>query len=224
MVGITVVQGINALILILVTELCDESNQVSTTEEKNQPKTLTEFLHKLGRKMYVTKADGSCLFRALSHQLFDSEDQHSSIRLLLQRFENLNKEAFSPFLMEVNEKTIEAHIRKLGIPSVWGTHIEMLAFATYFKTPIFVAQMVNSSGVYNWKVVKPLSASLRYPFMPSDDPDYPDMSSITYTHIEITYENAHFNSLVALDGKRTVLMPEPQFHALTECTSTVINI
>ena len=196
---------------------------MSIAEDKDQPKGLSDFLHKLGRKMYETKADGSCLFRALSHQLFDSEDQHSSIRLLLERFENLNKEVFSPFLMELNEKTIEAHIRKLGIPSVWGTHIEMLAFATYFKTPIFVAQMVNSSGIYNWKVVKPLSADLHYPFMPTDDPDYPDMSSINYTHIEIAYENAHFNSLVTLDGKRTVLVPEPQLCALNGCTS-IVNI
>ena len=87
--------------------------------------------------------------------------------------------------MELNEKTIEAHVRKLGIPSTWGTHIEMLAFATYFKTPIFIAQMVSRGPVYNWKVIKPLSANLRYPVLPIVDPDNPD---INYTHIKISYE------------------------------------
>ena len=81
--------------------------------------------------------------------------------------------------MEINEKTIEAHIRKLGIPSAWGTQIEMLAFATYFKTPIFIAQKVNASGVHNWKIVKPLSADVSYPILPKDDPDIPDMSPLT---------------------------------------------
>lgn len=96
--------------------------------------------------------------------------------------------------------------------------------AAYFKTTIFVAQKFNSSGVYNWKVIKPLLADVSYPVVPRDDPGIPDITSVTYTHIEITYENAHFNSLVGLDGKRTVLMPEPQIRrAMTDCT-TVLNI
>ena len=199
----------------------DGNDLVTIVDNKDQPKKLSDFLCRCGRKMYVTKADGSCLFRALSHQLFDSEDHHYFIRHLLQRFENLNKQAFSPFLVELNESTIEAHIRKLGIPSAWGTHIEMLAFATYFKTSIFIAQLVNSEGMYNWKVVKPLSVDLRYLLLPRDDPDYPDMTSLNYNHIEISFENAHYNSLISLDGKRTALMPEPQRCALTDFATSV---
>lgn len=104
----------------------DDSDNKEVKIIEEQQESLSDFLYAFGRKTYVTQADGSCLFRAFSHQLFDSEDQHRFIRLLLQRFENLNKKVFSPFLMELNEKTIEAHIRKLDFPSVWGTHIEML--------------------------------------------------------------------------------------------------
>ena len=110
--------------------------------------TLSDFVQSCGRKIYTTVGDGSCLFRSLSHQLFDSEDQHYFIRELLQRFENLNEATFSPFLMELNPREFKDHINHLSIPRSMGTHIELLAFATYFKAPIYIAQKMRT-GCYN---------------------------------------------------------------------------
>ena len=147
-------------------EVEDKMPQIATTSEvKNQEETLSDFVHQCGRKIYTTVGDGCCLFRSLSHQLFSSEDQHSFILELLQRFENLNEAVFSPFLMELNAKEFKDHIHQLSIPWSMGTHIELLAFATYFKAPIYIAQKMGRG--HNWRVVKPLSvnASLRFPFL-----------------------------------------------------------
>ena len=70
--------------------------------------------------MHRVLSDGNCLFRSISHQLSGTEENHSFVRLLLERFVNLNKSKFSPLLMSVNERTIEEHIRKIGMPYHMG--------------------------------------------------------------------------------------------------------
>ena len=164
--------------------------------------------------------DGCCLFRSLSHQLFSSEDQHSFIRELLQRFENLNEAVFSPFLMELNAKEFKDHIHQLSIPWSMGTHIELLAFATYFKAPIYIAQKMGRG--HNWRVVKPLSvnASLRFPFL-TEDLDTPNIDSLQFTHVEITYENLHYNSLVGINNESTTALPVPKILPPTDVTPVI---
>ena len=83
----------------------------------------TELLLKQGRKVNRVKGDGNCMYRSIAHLLTRSEENHCQIR---QMFENLNKEVFNKVLTSVNEPTLDQHITNIGIPSVWGTHIELL--------------------------------------------------------------------------------------------------
>ena len=129
---------------------------------------LPKFLEKSGRKLYRVLPDGNCLFRSISHQLCGTEENHSSVRVLIQCLVNLNKSKFSPFLMEVNEKTIEEHIKKIGMPYTWGTHIEVLAAATLYGISIYITRQ-SSSGSYFWEEIKPLKADgFSRPVVPSD--------------------------------------------------------
>ena len=43
--------------------------------------------------------------------LTGDEQNHSSIRLHIQRFENLNRDSFKEILTEVNKPTIDEHVR-----------------------------------------------------------------------------------------------------------------
>ena len=129
--------------------------------------SLSTFLEKSGRKLCTALPDGNCLFRSLSHQLSGNQENHSFVRLLIQRFENLNKTKCSPFLMGVNEPTIEEHIKKIGLPHTWGTHIEILAIATLYEISVYVTRQ-SLSGSYYWEEVKPLKADgVSYPVIPS---------------------------------------------------------
>ena len=173
------------------------------------PMSLSEFLQKCNRKIVPILGDGNCLFRALSHQLFNTEEHHGFIRLLMQRFENLNSEIFSPFLMSINKPTIKDHIRHIGIPSTWGTHIEVLAVATYFKMPVYIA-CATRNFLCIWQVVKPLQSKLSYPILSQDDRDMPEMESIN--HFEIAHHSAHYDSIVSTtSGNATRTEPELPF-------------
>ena len=46
---------------------------------------------------------GYCLFRALAQALAGGEQNYSTIQLLLQRFENLNKQVFKELLTELKQ-------------------------------------------------------------------------------------------------------------------------
>ena len=49
----------------------------------SEPKCLLE----QGRKVYVIKGDGNCMFRAISYLMTGDEENYARTRLLLQRFE-----------------------------------------------------------------------------------------------------------------------------------------
>ena len=83
-------------------------------------------------------ADGNCMFYAQSHQLFGSPNRDFQVRLLLVRFENKNTSIFSSLLTSINEPDMSSHIKKMHRPGIWGTHVELLAVATYFQVPIYI--------------------------------------------------------------------------------------
>ena len=51
------------------------------------------------------------------------------------RVENLNKELFANKLTDVNAPSIREHVHKLLRPNTWGTHVGIMAAATYFQVP-----------------------------------------------------------------------------------------
>ena len=99
---------------------------------------LTSFLNSEGRMIYRVLADGNCMFHALSHQLFGSPNKDFDVRSLLVRFESKNRSIFSSLLTSLNEPDINSHIRKMLAPGVWGTHVELVAAATYFQIPAYI--------------------------------------------------------------------------------------
>ena len=68
--------------------------QHSTSDDHDSAFSEPKYLLEQGRKVYRIKADGNCMYRAVSYSMTNDEENYSSIRLLLQRFENLNKELF----------------------------------------------------------------------------------------------------------------------------------
>ena len=65
------------------------------------------------------KADGNCLFRALSDQLKGTEDFHAEFRANCVEYIEENKELYK-FFME-DDETIEDYINWIRQPAKWGS-------------------------------------------------------------------------------------------------------
>lgn len=156
---------------------------------------LSDFLLECGRKSHTITGDGNCYFRAISHLLFGSEDNHLEIRTLLVRFINHNKTVFEKYLMQVNESTIQAHIKKLLRPSTWATQVEVLATASVFGISVYYCTP-TSSGNFHWEVLKPLNDQLnQLTFL------FPPELSETLTiprHLELSLVHNHYDCVVSL--------------------------
>ena len=95
--------------------------------------SLVAFLARSGRKVRHAIADGNCMFRSLSINLYGHQDEHLAIRKLLVNFEELNNKQFAQYLAASDETTIDDHISNMTRPFVWGTQIELFAITSFFS-------------------------------------------------------------------------------------------
>ena len=155
-------------------------------------------------------ADGNCMFYALSHQLFGSPNRDFQVRLLLVRFENKNTSIFSSLLTSINEPDMSSHIKKMLRPGTWGSHVELLAAATYFQVPIYILK----ENQCVWEVLKPLGPpqNFKYQLLPEIDIEAEDFR--LPHHIELLHSNnCHYDSLISTAGCTSSSPPNiPEIH------------
>ena len=137
------------------TVTADLEDQIQSTGA-DHPFDEPKFLLDQGRKAYRIKDDGNCMFRSIVYLATNNDENHASLRLLLQRFENLNKELFQGLLTKVNKPTVEEHIKHIGKPNTWGTHVELFATASYFQVPVYT-YIVDDETKLRWEVFQPLT-------------------------------------------------------------------
>ena len=128
------------------------------------------------------------------------QDEHIAVRTLSVRFQNLNQLVFQPYLTPINKSTMTEHIRHVQTPDVFGTHMEILAIATFYRVPVFYCCLQGRAG-YRWHCVMPLTSKgngFRFPGLsgsPLEHIDPPPHSELAYTH------NTHYDSIVSLTGE-----------------------
>ena len=177
---------------------------------KQEPSTnfyKPSYLLEQRRKAYHIAKDGNCLYRAVSYSITGDQDHYASLKLLLERFENLNSEIFSGLLLSVNKRTMREHLRHIGMPDTWGTHVELFAAATYFNIPVytFVADPKN----LRWEVYKPLTTkNLHYPVTVNNEDE---LFTTQQSHMELLYyPNTHYDSIKGRRLQYTLyLRPRP---------------
>ncbi len=114
------------------------------------------------------KGDGNCFFRALSHQLYGSDEFHLHVRAILVGFEVINPSAFEAYLFtSPTVSTILQHAKRMSCPGEWATQVELYAAATYFDLPLFYLEEQSIVKVFLWGVVWPKAIkrhfSLQFP-------------------------------------------------------------
>ena len=88
-----------------------------------------------GRKRKVIWGEGNCLFRALTHVTYGTEDNHATVRQILVIFLCNNR----PVLLKyITSGSFEEHIETVIRQGAWGTQIELYAAASYYHLPIYI--------------------------------------------------------------------------------------
>ena len=119
--------------------------------------SLSSFLASLGRKVFAIRGE-NCLFRSLSHQLLNTQDEHNFMRSTLVHFENLNQFVFTYLTPPVTAMTVTEHIHRMLRPNTWGTHMEVIAAAAFFRAPVYYTKSTQTGG-YSWECREPLPIS-----------------------------------------------------------------
>ena len=182
------------------------------------PKTgLNDFLSQNGRKIKHMTGDGNCMFRSLSYHIFGHQEEHLATRKLIIEFESLNRQQFAKYLLEVNEPDIELHLKKMGKPFVWGTHIELKAAASYFQIPLYFCQKSPKTNCYEWHCFSPICSAekLNYP----QNRVYPTRS---LGHFELAYyTGVHYDCIVSTDTNSTPKVPPQLTGQISFCAEVL---
>ena len=171
--------------------------------------------------IFKVKADGSCMFHSLSHQLFSSPDRDYDVRSLLVRFESKNRLKFSPLLTNINATDIDCHIKEMLHPTKWGTHVELFAAATYFQIPIYFLKTPSSN--YKWEVFHPLGPAdeFRYQIMPEIDFSAEGITRPDHFELLLSSE-CHYDSVISTSGGVSITRPEILFSYI-DCRDNIIE-
>ena len=149
--------------------------------------TAVVFLKREGRKMESVIGDGNCLFRSLSFLLCGDQGMHTKAREEIVHFIKENKHKFQPYLMQ---GIIDAHITNMFKLGTWGTQVEIIAAATLYQIPIYVASTSQDGLTYHWRKYSPLllSDATR------------NVTATTKTHLELIHlDSCHFDPLVSVN-------------------------
>ncbi len=113
------------------------STEISLTELHNL--SIPEKLEKLGLQRFEVDGGGNCQFRAVSHQLFKSDEYHRRIRedACTQLLENPNY--YKQFFIEEDHTTdYDTYIQKMTEDREWGDNLTLKAIGDFYDCNIRV--------------------------------------------------------------------------------------
>ena len=164
------------------------------------------------------RGDGNCLFRALSHQVYGTEDKHLQFRLFIQEFIEQNKDKYEPYWInpEVTNHAQQLvsyahHLQEMKKPGVWGTLLELKAFSDLLSYPLFICSPEIKTRAYKWNKIVPTPSGQRLTLP----------LSFTADHIELAHSSSrdHYDSVVPYNS--STLLPCP---VLTPGVVATINL
>ena len=180
----------------------------SLTLVSTPPSKLTnvdDFLMSENRCLKVILGDGNCMFRALSHQLYGSEEYHREIRHLLLEVLKTNPHLYHPYWIEDlpwGKVTFTEHLNQLKCEGTWGTQLELRVFSDCFNLPVYVCS-ANQFGILRWE----LKGEPKY-HQRINPPFTTRATELPFTrgHVALMYNSGHYNSVVP-SRKGTQLLP-----------------
>lgn len=85
------------------------------------------------------ESDGSCLFRAISDQLYGSENRHEELRATCVRYMRGHEESFAPFIED--DRSFASYTAEMSRDSVWGGNLELQALSMALQLDVRIHQL-----------------------------------------------------------------------------------
>ncbi|CAF1401529.1 unnamed protein product [Rotaria sordida] len=102
--------------------------------------SLFEQLASFGFKKVKVLGDGNCFFRAISHQLYRHEHDHSNIRSVTINYLIDNMNDFAPFVDDT-DSTIENYIERMSRNGTYADHLAISATAVILNKNIIIHEI-----------------------------------------------------------------------------------
>ena len=97
------------------------------------------WLQHLNLKLFLIEEDGNCLFRAMSHQLYGSQDCHAIIRKRCCDYIELETDYFNEYVANVaGTLTLSNYVNNMRRNRTWGGNLELIAFSELYRKTIEV--------------------------------------------------------------------------------------
>lgn len=96
-------------------------------------------LASFGLKLKEIGGDGNCLFRALSDQLYGTEQQHAQLRHDAVEHIRVNAEFFKFYIED--DEPIADYLATMAKDGIWGGQLEMTALAEKMHFNVIVHQV-----------------------------------------------------------------------------------
>jgi len=122
----------------------NQQNNAANDESTEQDKELEKQLRQVGLALRDTTADGNCLFRAVSDQIWGSEVHHTRIRQDCVKFMSDNEEDFKPFI----DGEFDAFLRETSTLGEFAGNEALVAIARKFQVEI----QIHQAGQAVWTV------------------------------------------------------------------------
>ena len=107
----------------------------ASTQLKQSSPSVDLYLWSQGRKRKVILGDGNCLFRAVAHIVYGTQESHATVRRILVTFVSKNR----PVLVKyVTNGSFEEHMRAVAREGAWGTQVELYAAASLYQLPVYI--------------------------------------------------------------------------------------
>lgn len=164
-----------------------------------------------GRKIISMKPDGNCFYRALSYELFGTQEEYDVVHGVVYRTEMYNKPIFATYLIPGHdEATIDDHVKKISVLGTWATQVEVVAAASAFEIPVYFYAKKPGSEYFVWNVVQPFSSTKKALKLPVFPEISEHISLQMPTHFELLYyDSLHYDAIVSEDtGKVCVDVPQ----------------
>lgn len=157
---------------------------------------LRDLIHNGKRLIIEMESDGNCLFRAISHQLYqDHGSKHDVIRHEVCNYLEKNEKDFGVYLLmdedEEDVREFQSYVSEMREDGTWGGDVEIVCAARLYRRNIMI---FSASGCYS--VGFHVDHDSKSPPVPSG----PDIL-LSY------HENSHYNCVFDEDLHKNMVKP-----------------
>lgn len=177
-------------------------------------------LASIGRKVDYIRGDGNCLFRAISKELYGTEDYHVDCR---QEVCNLIEEYPNVFNQYIDGADVARHVEQMRVLGTWATTCEIYAVATLLQRQVYVLapsptmDSSQPSADYHWLLFSPRpvsrssTSSASYSTADGSSNTKPNRCYVTLCH---TNSN-HYDRIAPISAQCNCQIPPPELNGVS---------